>query len=123
MSSFADIAIGRRAHADHVGQESSRAVLAQFGYGTCPRGSWPVKKRVLAAKRGPAPDTIFAEARSFLAPRTEAPGGKSEAICEAEVRRGRAMRRVGCRSRDNGTQSLASRMGCRRVAGSMAENT
>ena len=87
MSSFADIAIGRRAHADHVGQESSRAVLAQFGYGTCPRGSWRVKKRVLAAKRGPAPDTIFAEARSFLAPRTEAPGGKSEAICEAEVRR------------------------------------
>ena len=86
MSSFADIAIGRRAHADHVGQESSRAVLAQFGYGTV-REEVGEQKRVLAAKRGPAPDTIFAEARSFLAPRTEAPGGKSEAICEAEVRR------------------------------------
>ena len=51
MSSFADIAIGRRAHADHVGQESSRAVLAQFGYGTCPRGSWRAKARACREER------------------------------------------------------------------------
>ena len=85
MSSFADIAIGRRAHADH--RRAPRPRKFARGFGTV-RSEGGKQERVLAAKRGPAPDTIFAEARSFLAPRTEAAGGKSEAICEAGVRRG-----------------------------------